>query len=157
MSKNVGKLFEEDFITSVPVNVFNFRFRDLPYFLTKNSKYSVNNNPCDFLIFKEYLYTLELKSCAGTSYPTSNTRINQVEGLLKFNIMDKVVSGFIINMRKYDETYFIHISDYIKLTKDKKSINIKELRVFGVRIGQELKRTRYRYNIEDLFKISVDK
>ena len=155
--KNVGKIFEEDFIKSVPTNIFNFRFRDLPHFLTKNNKYMINNNPCDFLIYNRYLYTLELKSCAGASYPISNTRENQVEGLLKFSKMLGVISGFIINMRKYNETYFLHIDDYIHLTKIKKSINIKELRIYGIRINQELKRTRYKYNLEDLFKINVDK
>lgn len=157
MSKNVGKLFEEDFIKSVPESIFSFRFRDLPYFLTKNAKYTVNNNPCDFLIYKENLYTLELKSCAGTSYPISNTRENQVQGLLKFNDMEGVVSGFVFNMRKYNETYFLHIEDYVKLTLSKKSINIQELRVYGIKINQVLKRTRYSYEITDLFNVKLDK
>lgn len=156
MVKNVGKVFEEDFINSVPDNIFHFRFRDIPYFLTKTVGYSVNNNPCDFLIFHEYLYVLELKSCAGTSYPVSNTRDNQVIGLDKYSKMVGVVSGFIINMRKYDETYFLRIQDYKLITLSKKSVGIKDLRVYGVRINQILKRTRFRYNLEDLFKIKVD-
>lgn len=154
MSKNVGKVFEEDFIKSVPENIFHFRFRDLPHYLTKNSKYNVNNNPADFIIFSEYLFILELKSTNNSSYPFSNTRDNQVKGLEKYSHKDKTVCGFIINMRKYNETYFIYIKDYIYLQNesDRKSISIKDLRLFGIRIEQELKRTRYRYNIKNLLK-----
>lgn len=154
MSKNVGKIFEEDFINSVPDNLFHFRFRDLPHYLTKNSKYNVNNNPADFIIFSDYLFILELKSTSSSSYPFSNTRDNQVKGLEKYSHKDKTVCGFIINMRKYNETYFIHIKDYIYLQNesDRKSISIKDLRLFGVRIEQELKRTRYKYNVKFFLK-----
>ena len=154
MSKNVGKIFEEDFIKSVPENIFHFRFRDLPHYLTKNSKYNINNNPADFIIFSEYLFILELKSTNNSSYPFNNTRDNQVKGLEKYSHKDKTICGFIINMRKYNETYFIDIKDYIYLQNesDRKSISIKDLRLFGIRIEQELKRTRYRYNIKNLLK-----
>lgn len=156
MVKNVGKVFEEDFIGSVPTNIFHFRFKDLPYFLTKGNGYSITNNPCDFLIYNKFLYVLELKSCAGTSYPISNTRENQVIGLDNYSKMEGVISGFVINMRKYEETYFLHIRDYKLITLSKKSIGIKDLRIYGVKIDQTLKRTRFKYNLEDLFKISVD-
>lgn len=150
MGKNVGKIFEEDFIKSVPNNIFYFRFKDLPYFLTKNSKYEVSNNPADFIIFYNNLFILELKSTDNTSYPFSNTRENQVKGLKKYSEKDKVICGFIINMRRYNETYFLRINDYLYLEKEsgRKSISIKDLRFYGVRIYQELKRTRYRYDIK---------
>lgn len=149
MAKNVGKIFEEDFIKSVPENIFSFRFRDLPFFLTKNSKYEVNNNPADFIIFLDYLFILELKSTNGTSYPFDNTRDNQVKGLEKYSHKNKTICGFVINMRKYNETYFLSIKDYIYLKNEsgRKSISLKDLRLFGIRIHQELKRTRYRYDI----------
>jgi len=156
MSKNVGKLFEEDFIASVPEDVFKFRFRDLPYFLTKNSKYTVNNNPADFFIFYDYLYILELKSCKGTSYPMTNTRKNQVEGLTKYSKCDKVLAGFVINYRKYNKTYFIHIDDYIIISKHKKSINIKDMELYGKLIEQNLKRVRYSYNIKKFINYKED-
>lgn len=154
MSKNVGKLFEEDFIKSVPNNVFHFRFKDLPYFLTRNSKYEISNNPADFILFYNYLLVLELKSTNNTSYPFSNTRENQVKGLKKYSEKDKVICGFIINMRRFNETYFINIDDYIYLKNesDRKSISIKDLRLFGIRISQEVKRTRYTYDIKNFLE-----
>lgn len=150
---NVGKEFEKDFIGSVPSDIFHYRFRDLPFFLTKNAKYEVNNNPADFLIMGDILYVLELKSCAGSSYPTSNTRKNQVEGMLKYSTMRNVMCGFVINMRKYNKTFFLHIKDYIFITKDKKSINLHDLETYGLLIEQELKRTRYKYNIQNILDI----
>ena len=150
MSKNVGKIFEEDFINSVPDSLFHFRFRDLPYYLTRYSKYEINNNPADFLIFSDYLFVLELKSTNNTSYPFENTRENQVKGLEKYSTKDKTICGFVINMRKYNETYFLFIKDYIYLKNEsgRKSISMKDLRLFGIRINQELKRTRYKYDIK---------
>lgn len=155
MSKNVGKIFEEDFIKSVPQDMFKFRFRDLPYHLTKNSKYEVNNNPADFMIFNgETLYILELKSTSLSSYPFSNTRDNQVNGLLKYSKLKNVVAGFVINLRKYDETYFLNIDDYIILKSgESKSISRQSLQLVGYLIPQKLKRTRYSYDLERLFKI----
>lgn len=154
MAKNVGKIFEEDFIKSVPDNLFHFRFRDLPYFLTKNAKYEVNNNPADFIIFSDYLFILELKSTNNSSYPFDNTRENQVKGLEKYSVKDKTICGFIINMRKYDETYFLSIEDYIFLKNEsnRKSIALKDLRLYGIRINQELKRTRYRYDVKNFLE-----
>lgn len=148
--KSVGKLFEEDFIKSVPDNLFHFRFRDLPYSLIKNAKYDINNNPADFLIFCNYLFVLELKSTNNSSYPFENTRENQVKGLEKYSHKDKTICGFVINMRKYTETYFITIKDYLYLQNEsgRKSISLEDLRLFGIRIKQELKRTRYRYDIK---------
>ena len=154
MAKSEGKIFEEDFINSVPENIFHFRFRDLPYFLTKGNKYPVLPNPADFLIFNNYLYVLELKSTKLSSYPLKNTRENQVEGLLKYSEKDKVICGFVINMRKYEETYFLHIDDYILLSKNCKSISIDKLRIYGKFIPQIKKITRYRYNLDKLFEIS---
>lgn len=150
MAKNVGKIFEEDFIKSVPDNLFNFRFRDLPFFLTRNAKYEVNNNPADFIIFSDYLFVLELKSTNNTSYPFDNTRDNQVKGLEKYSKKDKTICGFVINMRRYNETYFLFIDDYIYLKNEsgRKSISMNDLRIYGIRIPQELKRTRYKYDIE---------
>lgn len=155
MSKNVGKIFEEDFIKSVPQDMFKFRFRDLPYHLTKGAKYEVNNNPADFIIFNgETLYILELKSTALSSYPFSNTRDNQVKGLLKYSELRNVVAGFVINLRKYNETYFIKIEDYIVLKSgDTKSISRQSLQLVGYLIPQKLKRIRYSYDLERLFKI----
>lgn len=151
MSKNVGKIFEEDFIKSVPNNIFHFRFRDLPYFLVKNSQYKVNNNPADFLVFYKNLFILELKSCNTTSYSINNTRQNQVDGLLKYSKIENVICGFIINMRKYNKTYFLSINDYLLITNNKKSINLKDLNTYGILIEQELKRTRFKYEVLKFF------
>ncbi|MGL5962669.1 MAG: Holliday junction resolvase RecU [Cetobacterium sp.] len=150
--KNVGKLFEEDFIKSVPSYMFRYRFRDLPYHLTKGAKYEVNNNPADFLIVYDKLFILELKSCAGTSLPCSNVRGNQIEGLKKYSELYNTVSGFVINYRRYDETYFLEVCDYLRITSTKASIGIQDARVFGVLITQQLKRTRFSYDIESFIK-----
>ena len=147
MSKNVGKIFEEDFINSVEEGIFHYRFRDLPFHLTRNAKYEVNNNPADFLIFHNYLFILELKSCGGTSLPCTNIRDNQVNGLYKYNKMKGVVGGFVINFRKYNETYFLPIEDYLSIIKSRASIGIQEARAFGIHVEQKLKRTRYTYDV----------
>lgn len=154
VAKNEGKMFEEDFIKSVPENLFHYRLRDLPFHLTRNAKYEVNNNIGDFFIMNDNLFILELKSTALSSYPFSNSRENQIKGLAKASTKDGVICGFVINMRKFEETYFLYIDDYIDLLENsgRKSISIDDLRLRGIRIYQIKKRVRFKYDLEDFFR-----
>jgi penicillin-binding protein-related factor A (putative recombinase) len=110
------------------------------------------------------LFTLELKSADGTSMtfyrddfvqdgkkPTFMIKKNQINGLLESSKFKGIISGFILNFRKTNNTYFWDISDFVQCTIDltKKSINETDVISHnGYLIEQTLKRTNYKYNIE---------
>lgn len=161
MAKNPGKRFEQDLISSVPDNIFKHRIKDM------GGKYFRVKNICDFLLYKyPILYLLELKTSKGKSIPFSNLAEHQIEGLTKAKELKGIVAGFVINMRDIEETYFIDariIKEYIDKNikqyektggkKGRKSIPIKWLRKNGLLIPQEIKITRYTYDITPLIEL----
>ena len=104
------------------------------------------------ILQKPYFY-LELKSTKSTSIPLSMIRQNQIEGLLKAS-SHNLKAGFIVNFRnKNNDTFFITIGNFNIMINSlsKKSFNVSDLENFGaIRIYNELRRTRYRYNINEL-------
>lgn len=157
MSKNVGKKFEEDISKSVPDTCWLYRLRDnASSFSGGNNTRFASSNICDFIMLDDTtktLFLLELKSTKSTSIPLSMIRQNQIEGLLKAS-SHNLKAGFIVNFRnKNNDTFFITIGNFNIMINSlsKKSFNVSDLENFGaIRIYNELRRTRYRYNINEL-------
>ena len=72
------------------------------------------------------------------------------------NILKPFVSLFVSleDIIFNNETYYLNIKDFKKYveTTERKSISLDYLRSEGILIEQELKKTRYRYNIKEFIK-----
>lgn len=110
-------------------------------------------NPCDFILYKTpNIYLLELKSHKGKSIPFGALQAYQIESLHRYSQMDGVVAGFIFNFRDMSETYFVDATLVYQFyhTGERKSFSLEWTREHGLLIRQELKRTRYRYDLSNL-------
>lgn len=169
--KNQGKIFEDNFKKSIPDYCWVKRLQDSvgTWGGNSNLRFS-NNNECDFLVFSKNthkLFAFELKSTEGTSLTfwredfeekekkqTFMIKKNQILGLAEMSKFD-IYAGFLINFRGEDNnTYFIHINDFLNLTKDmdKKSVNERDiLSIKNIKVENYKLKTNYRYNIDKLF------
>ena len=143
--KDVGKQFEDEFRASIPNDWYVERYKD------DTAGFQGVSNPADFRIYKyPYLMLLELKSTKGKSLPFSRIRDNQLKGMLKAIKHDGIYGGFVINYRDLAETYYIPVelvANY-KAMNDRKSIPVDWCREWGTKLEQELKRVRYKYDLE---------
>lgn len=168
---NEGKIFEEDFKKSVEGHgYFYHRLKDAAQsFGSQNNGLRFSSkNPYDCIMFaNRHLFTLELKSTKGTSFSfwrkdfenkdktikqTFLIHKHQIEGLQKSDKFLDVVSGFVLNFRTANRTYFWKIKDFLEYTNklDKKSFNEDDvIKGHGIIIPQEIRRVRYSYNIKD--------
>lgn len=157
---NPGKRFEEDFKSSIDSNenwVYRLRDNAASFSGGTNTRFA-STNICDFLIFNNTyrtLYLAELKSTKGSSIPYTMIKDNQIKGLSEAG-KHQVVPCFFFNFReKNNSTYFMLINDFLNMKNnlDKKSFNPQDLEKYGATIVScEIKRTRYRYDIEKLIK-----
>ena len=166
MAKNVGKIFEGDFASSVPSDVFIHRLKDsaMSYNKSKLTSYTWNNE-CDFYMYDGSLfYSIECKSTQSTSMSVElvkddekNSKMikkHQIDSLRKISEYKNCIAGLMCNFRKDDKIqvlYFIEINDFLRMMKkiDKKSFNIIDLVQNGaVRVDGKLKRTHYAWDIE---------
>lgn len=152
---NEGKKFEEDFRKSIPAGFYIYKLKDAGgWSNASNTRFTISNM-CDFIMYsKPTLYLLELKSTKGKSLPFSNIKDNQVKELLAASNTEGIQAGLVINLRSVNETYYLSIKDFKKYveTTERKSISLDYLRNEGILIEQELKKTRYRYNIKEFIK-----
>lgn len=158
--KNEGKVFEADIKASFPPDFFVERYKD------DTSGFHGVSNPADFRLYKYPLtFLLELKTHKGKSIPLAKIRSSQLKGMEKAVPHRGVYCGFILNYRDIAETYYISFSElvpeyYIKTDKGeyepkpdgRKSIPVEWCREVGTQIDQRLKRVRYSYDLEKLFK-----
>ena len=146
---NDGKKFEEDFIKSIPENWFKYRLRDSGGSWQGGEKARFTpTNICDFIVYNNKLWLLELKSHKGKSIPLSCIRENQIKGLEAASKLG-VDAGYIFNFRDVEETYFIDaakINKFIELST-RKSIPLDFLKEHGMLIPQHKKKVRYRYDL----------
>lgn len=154
--KNEGKKFEEDFIKSLPENVFKIRLKDAGGWAKSNETRFTISNPCDFIILDEKyksLYMLELKSLKKKSIPYNNMK--QIDELTKIqNKYPFIKCMFIINFRDLEKTFLIDVGNlnFIKtLHPNRKSFSYESIEKFGILIPQVKKRVRYKYELEELF------
>lgn len=170
MSKNFGKIFEGDFASSIPSDVFIHRLKDsaMSYNNSNATKFSWDNE-CDFYIFDgDFFYAIECKSTQSTSMSVELVKDDaksqkmikkhQIDSLRKISEYKNCISGFMLNFRKEDKIqvlYFIEINDFLNMMNKigKKSFNIIDLvQNGGVRIDGKLKRTHYTWCIEDFLE-----
>ena len=167
-----GKKFEEDFKNSIPNNYYWYRLKD--QFMSNydddskeakagNAKYDDSKrftlkSDYDYQVFTgELLYCLELKSCQGKSLPFKNVKDHQINSLLEVSLKDSVVAGIVINYRDYEKTIFIDIDDYLDYLNesDRKSIPVDDAIEIGEIIRQQIRRTRYIYDLKYFFENNV--
>ena len=95
---------------------------------------------------------LELKSTKEASLSFNNIKNHQIEGLYNASKVSGLKAGLLIEMRKYEETYYLDIEkavEYIGLS-ERKSFSIDFLRENAIRVNQAKKRTRFTFDIEEL-------
>ena len=156
IAQNEGKKFEQDFANSVNKDKYwLYRLRDNAASFSggTNTRFA-SSNICDYLLFDNdtrTLYLLELKSTKSSSISYTMIRDNQIKELTeasKYNL----IAGFIFNYReKNNATYFMLIDDFNEMTSEinKKSFNILDVEKYGaIKIDNEKKRTRYKYDID---------
>lgn len=172
---NSGKIFEEEFKESVKrynkINntLYLLRLTDSASgFGMDSSKVRFSaKSPYDFLMHQKNgnTFTLELKSCGGNSVTFSlvddkkSIKKSQIKNLLESSIYG-IISGFLFNFRKFEETYFLEISKFMEFANntEKKSISRDDVVKYGgVIIPQKIKKVKYLYDIETLLKIDNTK
>lgn len=156
---NPGKRFEKDFKASVPGDVYYLRLHDSAVgFDIKNStqRFSIKS-PYDVVLCRNgKMYAFELKSTnkQSVSFDGSNPMIKewQVEAL---ESVDQAggVSGVVLNFRSSAETYFLNIRvfEWLANRVGRKSLNIKDVREWGVRLPEKKLRVNYRYDLSPLW------
>lgn len=158
MPKNAGKMFEEDFKKSVPKDCWVYRFKDgtANFNGTKNENVRFQaHNICDFQVMTDKcLYLLELKSHAGTSIPFNCIRSTQLKEMTEIE-HEKIKSFFIFNFRNIGNGGTIaveahKVKEYIE-TAERKSIPFSWCEENGIKIGMQLKKVRWRYDLEKFF------
>lgn len=161
--KNVGKVLEQNWKASCPDYLFLYRPPDAAQSFDMSSKLRFSQHSlCDYIMFdgcRNTLWTLELKSVAGTSISFERGKNDkgvihyyQIEGLMKTATYKNVCSGLIIDFRGSDHTYFLPISQWDNLIDsiNKKSFNEKDLLAFAspILIHKKKLRVNYRYETE---------
>lgn len=108
----------------------------------------------------EFLYTLELKSVGTKSISFEKEETDegiihkhQIDNLSKFSTYKNVISGFILDFRLSNKTYFCTISDFIQMINnlDKKSFNENDLYQWCIpfEIKKKKLKVNYRYDIDN--------
>lgn len=151
--KDPGKIFEADFIESLPSHVFRYRLRD-PGRWKKGKEWDKDDktrftitNDCDFIIAFKKVYMVELKSFKGTSIPFGG--IKQLDRLEKYMAYDDCEPVVIFNLRKHNETYVCKVKDLLHYRDiaGRKSVPNQWIMEHGEWIPQKLKRVHYKYDV----------
>lgn len=122
-------------------------------------------SPCDYMMFDgktRLFYTLELKtfggSCSFEREKTDNGIIHfyQIESLKKFSNYLNIISGFILDFRKSDHTYFLSITDFCNIEKNikKKSFNENDMFKYAnpIKIEKKKLKVNYQYDVEKFIR-----
>lgn len=151
--------FEDDFKASGNKDILVHRQRDvfLPPECRACNKIHLPKNPFDLILYKQpTLILAELKSTGQKSISLDEKIIkkHQSLSLLKFSDYKGVICGFIFNFREFNNaTFFIGIQDFMSFVEkaERKSIPLAYCQEVGIEVDQQLKKTRYKYNILKLF------
>lgn len=165
--KNIGKVFEDNIKASIPKDIMVYRPPDQAQaFDMSSSKLRFSrHSPADYFIFdgnKNLFLALECKTFQGscsferTKDDKGIVHHYQIKSLNDLSNYHRVISGFLLDFRKSDNTYFLHISDMNKIIEaiDKKSFNEKDMLTICSPILLEKRKLKvnYRYNIERLLE-----
>lgn len=164
MARNIGKKFEDNFKKSVPDYVLVHRPPDSAQGFdvgASNKLRFSRHSPCDLMLFdgtRNMFLTLELKTFQGSCSFERNKEEKgiihyyQVEKLKEYANYKRVVSGFILDFRSTDHTYFLNINDWDNLIShiEKKSFNEQDLLTYAspILIEKEKLKVNYRYDVE---------
>lgn len=171
MVKNQGKIFEDDFRSSIDKDrCLLIRLNDQPQSFAKTARFSLKP-PCDFVLYDSFtklFMPIELKTTKfrSMSYEnineenSNNAMIHkhQLESLLDFSKYNGVKAGLLLNFRTEEtnvqRTYYIFIQDFLNMCKkiNKKSVNEIDLLNIGdaIKVNGIKKRTRYVWDINGL-------
>lgn len=172
---NTGKVFEQEIRESIvrynkeneDRAVYYHRVKDPASSFgggSQNTRFSMKNE-YDLILYRyPIFYALELKSNGGTSFSFSRNdktekskdiKNSQIQSLTEASKYKGIVSGFILNFRKYEETYFLEIDKFIKFISEteKKSINRDDvLSLTPIMIPQKIKKVKFNYDLSVIFK-----
>lgn len=165
MAVNSGKDFENQIRDSMPEEVFYYRLKDPAQSFGQDSsktRFSLSN-PYDFFMYSyPYAYTIENKSKQTNSLSwtldikTKGKDIKASQLIELFESYKKgLISGLLINFREVNETYFLHIRDFMDFAAktNKSSISLSDVREFnGFLVPQRLKKVKYAYDINALIQ-----
>lgn len=147
-SKKIGNKFQEDFLNSVPSNLYCERYKDSPV------RFRAVTNPADyFLNSGDYLLLVECKTTnETTSLPLGNIQGEQVWKMLVCCSKKNTFGGFLLNFRSIEETYFVLVADFLHwhLTRDRESVPLSWIREHGFKLSQRKKISRWTYGIQEL-------
>ena len=169
ISKNIGKIFEQNWKNSIPDHIFYYRPPDAAQSFgnTQGLRFSAKS-PCDCFMFDgEILYVLELKSVGTKSISFEREKSDkgvihkhQIVTLDEFSKYQNIVSGFILDFRLSDKTYFCSIENFLNLinTINKKSFNEDDMIKYGnsIEIPKRKLKVNYRYDINNFIKLSKE-
>ena len=158
-----GKNFEAEFKQSCQEqNIWIHRIKDSQ--ITYKTEYNVSENPYDFIAFTQStLYLVECK-CTNLNSLTvardkkeKNKMIkkHQIDSLWADSRYDNVIGAFLIDFKTSNNTYLLSIHKFMDwyCLEDKKSISEKDIVALNpVLVSKELKRTRFRYNMQNAFE-----
>ena len=175
---NTGKIFEQEIHEAV--KKYNKKHGDVVYYHRVkdpassfgggggNTRFSMKNE-YDLILYKyPIFFALELKSNGGTSFSFSRNdklekgkdiKRSQISSLIEADSYYGTVAGLILNFRKYEETYFVRISDFYRFQNEteKKSINRDDvLKLNPILIPQTLKKVKYDFDISSLLDYKFD-
>lgn len=176
MAKNVGKVFEDDFASSIDQDtILLHRLKDTAqsYNQSEDTSYTWQN-PCDYFLFNgEMLFCFELKSTKAKSISYQQNENDKSQRMIKWHQIKKltefanyknVLAGFILNYRdeKNDvqRTYFLSIKDFnkIRLSANKHSINEIDILLHNaVKISGYIKRTHWHWDIDEFLESQSNK
>jgi len=155
---NTGKVFEDNFKKSMPDDVYYLRLHDssIGFDIENSTQRFALKSPYDCILYhKGKMYCLELKSTKSKaiSYEGSSPMIkdNQIKELIKASSYG-CKSGFVLNFRDTNNTYFLPIAQFIflKHMSSKKSMNENDIKGISLLIpGRKLK-VNYRYDLSVL-------
>ncbi len=167
MSRNVGKIFEDEIKRSIPDNVLLCRLPDAAQSFAKSNNLRFSRkSPFDFIIWDSEhrrLYAVEAKTVAGKSISFERDKNDkgvihwyQSEGLNVWGAYAGVEAGFMIQFRELEKTIFLRVGEYNRLIQmiTKKSFRYDELEKYNIHffhIPQKIARTRYTYDFTALF------
>ena len=161
MSKSIGKNFEDNWKKSIPDYIFYYRPPDAAQSFGSNNNLRFSaKSPCDCFIFNgDILYALELKSVGTKSISFERNKNDkgvihkhQIDNLVKFSKFKNIISGFLLDFRLSEKTYFIMIEDFIYMIENlnKKSFNESDLFEWcnPIKIIKRKMKVNWKYDIQ---------
>ena len=156
-----GKIFEEEFKKSCEEqDIWIERIKDNQ--LSYSTNFSTSQNKYDFHCFDgEILYGIECKRTHLSSLTVERNKdddkvikLYQINSLAKDNQYKNILCGFLLDFQTSGYTYLLSIDNFLEWynSVDKKSISEKEIIALNpIVVDKELKRTKYRYDVETAF------